>query len=96
MPVDRRTHTPQKLAAQALGHDPAECLRNAAAPAIPQLCDLRHHTDLVQPAPDGPIGHRRNDRRDVETTGGPCQKGIKVTAAEMKTLDISGDPFHPE
>src|SRR6202521_4512999 len=24
------------------------------------------------------------------------QKGIKVTNAEMKTLDIQGDPFHPE
>jgi Rhodopirellula transposase DDE domain len=24
------------------------------------------------------------------------QKGIKVSDAEMKTLDISGDAFHPE
>jgi len=24
------------------------------------------------------------------------QKGIKVSDAEMKTLDITGDPFHPE
>jgi hypothetical protein len=24
------------------------------------------------------------------------EKGIRVTNAEMKTLDIQGDPFHPE
>ena len=24
------------------------------------------------------------------------EKGIKVSDAEMKTLDINGDPFHPE
>jgi hypothetical protein len=32
----------------------------------------------------------------VCSTGGPYRKGIKVRAAEMKTLDITGDPFHPE
>ena len=28
--------------------------------------------------------------------GGTYEKGIKVSDAEMRTLDITGDAFHPE
>ncbi len=55
---------------------------------------------------DGPHGRGRADRRDddqsrpesrrARSTPRSYQKGIKVSDAEMKTLDIQGDAFHPE
>ena len=50
-------------------------------------------------------GRRRADRGDDDQDGlkvesaldtRTYEKGIKVSDAEMKTLDINGDPFHPE
>src|SRR4030088_383907 len=65
---------------------------------------LPHHAKLACAAPDRSLGRRRADCRDHHQTGlkvesaldtATYEKGIKVSDAEMKTLDTEGDAFHP-
>src|SRR5436190_24078643 len=64
---------------------------------------LPHHAELA--CADRSPGRRRTDRRETTKTGlkvgnaldtATYGKGINVSNAEMKTLDIQGDAFHPE
>src|SRR5450432_1849108 len=66
---------------------------------------LPHHAELARPAAYGSPCSGRVDRRDddqgrsegrkrLDTRS--YQKGIKVSKAAMKCLDIIGDQFHPE
>jgi hypothetical protein len=66
---------------------------------------LPDHAELAGFTPDEPIGGRRVDRGDydqdrphgsLELDNNLYAKGIKVSDAEMATLNIAGDTFHPE
>src|SRR6266481_7501957 len=66
---------------------------------------LPHHAELACAAPDRSLGRSRTDCRDhnqnrpesrMRARHRNLRKGIKVSDAEMKALDIQGDAFHPE
>jgi len=60
---------------------------------------------LARSTAHGPCYDHRSDRSTTTTTGlkvkavldtTTYEKGIKITAAEMKRLNIQGEAFHPE
>jgi hypothetical protein len=66
---------------------------------------LPYHAKLARPAADRSTRRGRTDRATTTKAGlkvesaldtRSYQKGVKVGKAEMKRLDITGDPFHPE
>ena len=70
------------------------------APHVPS-----HSADVARPTADGQIGRRRIDWATTTKTGlkvecaldeRTYEKGIKISDAEMATLDIKGEAFHPE
>src|SRR5215468_3713061 len=64
-----------------------EVEQDRAPPVLP------HYPELAVPPARRPHDNCRTDRGNYHRT---YEKGIKVSDAEMKTLDITGDPFHPE
>jgi hypothetical protein len=66
---------------------------------------LPHHADLARATTRRSHGGRRTDpatttKADLKVESAldtaTYEKGIQVSNAEMKTLDIQGDAFHPE
>ena len=76
-----------------------EVEQDRASPVLP------HHAELARPAADQPACRRRSDRRDHDdkrpdgrqhTRPAPLRERQQGERTEMASLDIPGDPFHPE